>query len=151
MIEAANLMASPFTPQPSEDALVFVYGTLKAGGALHESLERLGAELVDADARIEGRLYKLPWAHFPQALPANGKPGEQFILGELWSLPDGPKGLRLLDHIEGVGVGLYERKQVWVYCPDVSGRKYLAWVYFYTRGVPGEDHRLAGGRWPLEV
>ena len=99
---------------------VFVYGTLKRGGALHSHLagQRL---LGEAQTATRCRLHRLGW--YPGLVDdADGV----FVSGELWEV-DEPT-LQVLDEIEGVDEGLYERRPVQLQAP--FNRKNVLTYYY---------------------
>ncbi|MBI1311759.1 hypothetical protein GC176_10745 [bacterium] len=84
--------------------LVFVYGTLKTGRRLHEHMA--GSRLVgDAVTQPLYRLFRIDW--FPGLIEHDNGIG---IRGELWDV--GPETLQVLDQVEEVDVGLFERRPI---------------------------------------
>ena len=93
--------------------LLFVYGTLKRGGANHERfLKRLGAEFLGQIHSAPGyQMHSRGW--FPVVSEAEQSEGTVF--GELYGVSQGL--LDLLDHYEGVNhefpeKGLFARKRI---------------------------------------
>lgn len=81
-------------------ARVFVYGTLKRDGRLNCILRDLQGTFI-GEARCYGyTLREMASGVFPAAVPAL-LPGD-YIVGELWSLPDSDVALWVLDRYEGV-------------------------------------------------
>ena len=106
---------------------LFVYGTLMRG---HDQARFLSG-LRRRPARARGRLWSLPAGY-----PAMG-PGSDTVFGELVEgVNDGL--LALLDTYEGVGSGLYERRQCAV---QVDTEYITAWVYWM------EDPQRRGGQY----
>src|SRR4051812_12096713 len=98
--------------------LVFVYGTLKQGGPLHEQLGP-DAALVDDGAVIhEYTLYRHAFANVPVMVRDKGK----HVEGELYAVDW--KDISRLDKIEGEG-RLYHRHSVTL----CNGLK--AWAYVW--------------------
>lgn len=118
---------------------VFVYGTLKRGGRLHDTLESLGSEFV-CEASIQARLYRPSWAFFPAAQPSDS-PGDR-VHGEVFLLRE-PQALTILDRVEGVASGLFGRYRV--KCLTAAGELGpKVWVYFYGHKVT-EAERIWDG------
>jgi gamma-glutamylcyclotransferase (GGCT)/AIG2-like uncharacterized protein YtfP len=107
--------------------LVFVYGTLKKGGALHGQLGD-DAVLVDAEACLQG--YTL-YQHSFSGVPMMVKEREKHVEGELYALDW--KNVTHLDRIEGEG-RLYMRHKVTM-CNGLQ-----AWAYVWTHDVNGMAH-----------
>ena len=84
--------------------LVFVYGTLKTGHRLHEHLA--GAEFLGkAITRPCYRMFQLGW--YPGMVECDAGVA---IEGEVWRVTD--RTLAVLDEVEEVASGLYERRPV---------------------------------------
>jgi gamma-glutamylcyclotransferase (GGCT)/AIG2-like uncharacterized protein YtfP len=113
---------------------LFVYGTLMRG----EERDGLVAHLSVADASVNGRLWRVPAGYPALQLTPDGPQ----ISGELLTL-DQQSILMVLDLYEGVGEGLYERREIDVYA---NGTTVRAWVYVMT--VP--QLRRSGAR-PLKT
>lgn len=114
---------------------LFVYGTLMRGapqGALMARLPRV-------DARVAGRLYRMP-AGYPALVP---EAGVGFVYGELVSDVD-ERLLVLLDHYEGVEEGLYVRQELDVLVGLLRRR---ALVYVGVDPVRRGGTLLPSGRW----
>ena len=84
--------------------LVFVYGTLKTGHRLHGHLAG-GTFLGDAITEPGYRLFKLGW--YPGLVEWQSGVA---VRGEVWEVSD--QTLAVLDDVEGVDSGLYERRVV---------------------------------------
>jgi gamma-glutamylcyclotransferase (GGCT)/AIG2-like uncharacterized protein YtfP len=120
---------------------LFVYGTFLPGGRRHRHLRRLGAARVGA-AWMRARLYRIPGADYPGAVPAEG--GREKVWGDLYRLERPGAALRLLDRIEGVEEGLFRRQVVIVHA--AGGVREKAWTYFYARPLEGAE-RIVNGRY----
>ncbi|MFT5326270.1 MAG: gamma-glutamylaminecyclotransferase [Planctomycetaceae bacterium] len=119
------------------DVLVFVYGTLQRGRALHEHLAA-HRFVGEAKTQPEYRLYRIGW--YPGLVEAPSSGEGLAIHGEVWDVDE--PGLRLLDEVEDVSSGLYERRSIRLQKPfDQS--KVLA--YFYLGDVEGCSDN--GDRW----
>lgn len=106
---------------------IFVYGTLKRGGSLHHHMAGavfLGAALT----RPAYRLFRIDWYPALVEVPVEG----QAIHGEVWHVE--PARLRILDDVEEVDQGLYERRRVQLAGPFEQDHV-EAW--FYLRSVSG--------------
>lgn len=120
----------------SERQLLFVYGTLKGGGANHAFLA--GQTFVaTARTRPGFRLYEL-----------DGYPGmvsdptaTEGVTGELWMV-DRP-ALQRLDELEGLAEGLYRRAAVPLMSPHHQA---VAETYLYSRSIAGR--KVIGSSWP---
>ncbi len=116
----------------------FVYGTLKRGGTLHHHLQTQTFVGLARTAR-PGRLYKLGW--YPGLVEDSSG---QAIEGEVWDVDDAT--LTILDDVEGVADGLYERQSVPLLPPfdtdDVV-------TYFYLGDVAGLSD--CGTCWPVDA
>ena len=104
---------------------VFVYGTLKSGGAIRGLDGQPGAELL-GDAVTTDSSYTL---FDLGSFPAVGIKGNNKIKGEVWEVDD--KVLASLDAIEGYP-DFYDRKQI-------SSTKGNTWIY-YIPGIEEEHH-----------
>ena len=108
---------------------VFVYGTLQSGGTLHEHLA--GQEFVGtARTLADYRLYRIDW--YPGLVDAATSQEGLAIHGVVWDVDDA--ALRVLDEVEEVDSGLYERRPLrlqspfdqmevisYFFCGDVEG------------------------------
>ena len=117
--------------------LVFVYGTLQRGRALHVHLA--GQRFVGTAKTQRGyRLYRIDW--YPGLVEVPTSEEGLAIHGEVWDVDEA--GLKLLDEVEEVDSGLYERRPVRLLKPfDQS--EVLA--YFYLGDVEGCSDN--GDRW----
>lgn len=111
--------------------MLFVYGTLRRGFALHHALQRSGAKL-EGKGRIHARLFDL--GDYPGAVSPTKS--TDFVEGELYHLPSPSKQLSILDGIEEFDpkhprTSLFRRRLVGVRLPN--GRKTKAWAYFLNR------------------
>jgi len=86
-----------------ERVLVWVYGTLRRNGALHDHMTHIKAEWV-SDERLPGKLFEAGYPVFVYDDEAVSS-----VLGEVYSIPT--VDLAYLDHIEGVHHGMYTRHQ----------------------------------------
>lgn len=117
--------------------LVFVYGTLQRGRALHEHLA--GQRFVgEARTQPEYRLYRIDW--YPGLVEASSSGEGLAIHGEVWDVDEA--SMAILDRVEEVDSGLYERRLIRLQKPfDQS--EVLA--YLYLGDVEGcSDY---GDRW----
>lgn len=117
--------------------LVFVYGTLQRGRSLHGHLA--GQRFVGvARTEPEYRLYRIDW--YPGLVAT--RPGQDGVAihGEVWDVDE--VALRVLDEVEEVDSGLYERRSVLLQEPfdqtDVV-------AYFYPGDIDGCSDN--GDRW----
>jgi gamma-glutamylcyclotransferase (GGCT)/AIG2-like uncharacterized protein YtfP len=120
----------------SERFLLFVYGTLRSGGAaagLLRDAERVG------DASVEGTLYDL------DDYPALMLYGRTRVAGEVWSCPT--ELLRQLDEHEGADRGLFRR--VAVMASGIPCWTYVAGPALAPRLTP--DRHVEDGRWERSV
>lgn len=117
---------------PARAELLFTYGTLMRGYALHPVLAR-GATFL-GEARVRGRLLDL--GRYPGLVDGAGT-----VRGELYRI-DGPELLAAIDREEGYN---FERRRATVTL--VAGGRRRAWLYRY-RGpralatpIPDGDYR----------
>ena len=117
--------------------LVFVYGTLQRGGTLHEHLA--GQQFVGAaQTREDYRLYRIDW--YPGLVDASS-PGQGLAIhGEVWDVDE--VTLAVLDQVEDVESGLYERRPIRLQKP-FDQTEVIA--YFYLGDVEGCPDN--GDRW----
>lgn len=122
-------------PNPEQD-YIFVYGTLRpnAGHEMNRVLERFG-DLVGR-GKVHGILYHV--GDYPAAVR---KPGTRaFIRGDVYSLRDSDRALKILDRYEGLNEkkpksAEFKRSRVVV---DLgAGKKVRAWIYLYNRPTTG--------------
>jgi len=126
-----------------EPVLVFVYGSLMRGLALHHHLKNAAYE---GEGRAEGALVSL--GHFPGLIDEKGR-----VRGELYSFDDLAAALDVLDDIEDYDAAdpedsLYLRVARPIARDD--GSTAIAWLYRYNRPVAGLP-RVAGGDWRSAV
>ena len=116
------------------DEFIFVYGTLRRGGAAapRRLLERHGRYL--AEGALAGRLYEV--RGYPGLILSN-LPGDR-VHGELYRITRAAPLLRLLDEYEGCSPS-HPRPHEYVRrkCPVLTaeGAAVPAWVYVYNRSV----------------
>jgi gamma-glutamylcyclotransferase (GGCT)/AIG2-like uncharacterized protein YtfP len=116
------------------EPLLFAYGTLMRGYALHAVLAR-GATFLAAGT-VAGRLLDL--GRHPGLITGRGR-----VSGEIYRLDD-PELLAILDREEGYN---FQRRRAIV--TFAGGRRARAWLYRYrgpcerARPVPGGDYRAA--------
>lgn len=107
--------------------LVFVYGTLKRGGANHRQLA--GQKFLGAARTVAGfRLFD--FGAYPGMIP---KPDDHDgVSGEAWSVD--ADCLARLDEFEGVPEGLYRRASIALLPPFAD---HAVETYFYARDFAG--------------
>lgn len=115
---------------------VFVYGTLKRGGANHGLLR--GQRFL-GEARTAAGLTLYSLGEYPGMVPDAGD-GDG-VIGELWEVDDAC--LYGLDALEGVDEGLYARVAIPLAAPADAGE---VQAYLYRPGIAGRP-RL-GSTWP---
>jgi gamma-glutamylaminecyclotransferase len=116
---------------------IFVYGTLKRGGANHLFLQ--GQKFL-GDARTAPGFVLYSLGDYPGMVRA---PGDTVgVTGELWSVDD--DCLAELDRLEGLDEGLYERIDVLLMPNPVAGS---AQTYLYLRPLDGLA--AVGSTWPV--
>jgi len=98
---------------------VFVYGTLKTGGAIRGLDGQKGAKLVGDAVTTDARYSLFDLGSFP----AVGLKGDNKIKGEVWEVDE--EVFASLDRIEGYP-DFYDRKQV-------STNKGKVWMYYLPR------------------
>ncbi len=121
------------------EAIVFVYGTLKRGGTNHGQM--IGARLLGPARTQPGHtLYSL--GDYPGLVldPADN----DGVIGELWAVS--LDQLAQLDAFEGVAEGLYARVQTPLAPPHAAG-SIPAWMYLYRGPVTGRTK--LGSNWPV--
>ncbi|MGE5322759.1 MAG: gamma-glutamylcyclotransferase [Actinomycetota bacterium] len=117
--------------------LLFVYGTLKRGGALHTELTSQGVRFLGS-AQIQGRLFRIPGESYPGALPTDT---QEYVMGELYELENPRSALKRIDEIEGCDEGLFERKLVNAW---VKNQRAKVWAYFYAKPLK-KSSRISNG------
>lgn len=123
-------------PIESHEAGLFVYGTLRPGGSRWPILEPLASRHRPATA--SGRLYDTGLG-FPAA--RFGEPGT--VVGDLIALLSAEEALAVLDEVEGLERGLFERVRVEV---RSAGETREAWSYVYRPSVRGLEP-IPDGDW----
>ena len=126
---------------------LFVYGTLKEGGGLGQSLKHIRTKCMPG--QIKAELYNLGW------YPGIKLSETAFTSGELHTYPEHAmeEVLKITDRIEGYNEidpenGLYNRVQVKVWTkmdkpPDI------AWTYVYNGDI--EHHKkIKSGEWEIK-
>ena len=122
--------------------LLFVYGTLRAGGS-NDIAHIAPAARRFADARVRGRLYDL--GAYPALLLDAGAP---WVRGELYEVP--AHAWAALDALEEPVTperpdGEYFKVQTEVELPD--GSRPTVWIYVANPAVMRLDRLIAGGDW----
>lgn len=122
--------------------LLFVYGSLRKGGALHPYLQGLGAALVD-EGVVGGVLFDL--GAFPGAQKSVLE--KEILQGEVYKLRNPSRALRILDEVEGYrphapSASLFLRENVEVRLRN--GEKIQAWIYWLNRWM-GPTRRVPSG------
>jgi gamma-glutamylcyclotransferase (GGCT)/AIG2-like uncharacterized protein YtfP len=114
--------------------LVFVYGLLRRGCALHHVLKRLGAK-YQAEAKVAGELFEL--GRYTGARPVAS--AERWVRGELFQLPQPAHDLKVLDGVEGYNPRAAERSEFIRAVADITlgdGTTCRAWIYWLGAKVP---------------
>jgi gamma-glutamylcyclotransferase (GGCT)/AIG2-like uncharacterized protein YtfP len=115
---------------------LFTYGTLKRGHRLHGHLAGQ-SYLGEAQSLPEFRLHNCGW--YPALVESSDG---RSIRGELWDVDEAT--LMLLDEVEEVGTGLYERRWICLQ-PPFDDSPAIAYVYLRdSAGLPD-----CGNEWPL--
>ncbi|HJW44141.1 MAG TPA: gamma-glutamylcyclotransferase family protein [Geothrix sp.] len=133
---------------------LFVYGTLREGGANHAWLLRTHPEGLTG-AWVAGRLFHLPAGYpalVPGPEPVAPPPGPGWVRGEFVGYEDDQdleSALADLDPLEGVEEDLFTREILPVTLE--GGQRYQAWVYlFHVERLPRlerEAVELTDGDW----
>lgn len=123
---------------------VFVYGTLKRGGRLHEMLLEGVGTRYEGDDRVTGFTLRVHnGGGFPAAVPAAGAE----ITGEVYALDECT--LAVLDRIEGAdrpeGSRMYRREEI----TTVAGRR--VWVYVWDAPLEYLAKCWTGSTWENET
>jgi gamma-glutamylcyclotransferase (GGCT)/AIG2-like uncharacterized protein YtfP len=137
-------MRSPRPVGDTDEARVFVYGTLRkdARGPTLSALTREWS--FEGYGTIEAELYD--FGAYPGAV-ASRAPGAK-VRGEVYRMSDAAETLVLLDHYEGCGAGHEEPHEFTRSMTDVAleaGGAARAWVYWYQpeprgRRLPSGDY-----------
>ncbi len=111
--------------------LLFVYGTLRRGFALHHHLKRMGAEFV-ATGKVQAGLFNS--GKFPGARKST-KLGK-VVDGEVYRLRRAANALKVLDQVEGFSPqtpekSLFQRATTEVVLPN--GERRVAWTYWLNQ------------------
>lgn len=125
MTDAASLARD----DDGKRALLFIYGTLMRGLALHHHMA--GATFIGA-GRVRGTLVSL--GRYPGLVD-----GSHDVRGELYELED-PGHLEALDDVEDYDPEHPEDSEYLRTKRDVlldSGQRYRAWIYLYNRDATG--------------
>lgn len=123
-------------------ALLFVYGTLKRGGALHHQLVELRARFLGL-AKIQAELFHIKGKSWPGAFPTTA---DEYAYGELYKMSKPAETLKRLDEVEDCKHGLFRRDLVDAWS---GSRKVKAWVYFYNHQEQ-KSSRIASGIFRLD-
>ena len=116
---------------------VFVYGTLQRGRRLHGHL--VGQHFVANAATLPDYvLFKVDW--YPGLVDAPSPGAGNSVRGEVWEIDDAT--LAVLDEVEDIESGLYERKPIRLQ-PPFDRDDVIA--YFYLGDVEGCPD--CGDRW----
>ncbi|MBL8817541.1 MAG: gamma-glutamylcyclotransferase [Planctomyces sp.] len=118
-------------------SVIFVYGSLKRGYALHGLLEKQ-LFMGEAESVACGRLFDL--GDYPGLVASES--GYR-VRGELYAVT--AECLAALDGVEGVEDGVYERRRIELVSPNES---ISAEAYFYRLSVNG--CREIGSEWHPE-
>ena len=113
--------------------LLFVYGTLRRGFALHHHLKRMGARFV-AKGKVGAELFVL--GRFPGARKST-RPGK-IVAGEVYRLRLAESALKVLDQLEGISPEapekcLFQRATTEVTLPN--GERRVAWIYWLKKNA----------------
>lgn len=134
---------------------LFIYGTLREGGAHHAWLKRTSPQ-GSCRAWVAGRLFHLPMEGYPALVPVSEPdsppPGLGWVTGEFVGYEDEADleaALMDLDQLEGVEEERFLRTTLPVVLD--GGQRYTAWVYVFPeeRLQTLERHatELPGGDW----
>jgi gamma-glutamylcyclotransferase (GGCT)/AIG2-like uncharacterized protein YtfP len=122
--------------------LLFVYGTLRRGFALHHHLKRMGAEFV-ATGNVQAELFDL--GKFPGARKS-AQPGK-IVAGEVYRLRHAENALKVLDQVEGFSPqtpqkSLFQRATTEVALPN--GERRVAWIYWWNKRASARRRASCG-------
>jgi len=123
-------------PAAAAPTLVFVYGTLKRGGANHRYLA--GQRFV-ASARTAAGFLLYGLDGYPGMVA--GGAADDAVTGEIWEVS--AECLRELDRFEGVDEGLFRRAAIPLAPPHAA---LAVQAYLYARPVAGRAR--FGATWP---
>lgn len=122
---------------PTERSLLFVYGTLKRGGANHEHIA--DQTFVATAETLPGYvLYELDG--YPGMIRDHGT--AERVAGELWEVDE--HALARLDAFEGVPDGLYRRERIQLAPPHQAA---AAETYLYAQSTV--HRKRLGAQWPV--
>lgn len=140
-------MTESTTKEPEDKGMirVFVYGTLKRGGANNVLLRKSGSKCLGFDT-VTGAFNMYSMGGFPAVLDDILKTGEKVVNrtvhGEVWATT--PEGLASLDMLEG-NPNFFRRQKLWT---DRLQRR--AWMYFLNSNWHDEltpDDAIPGLIW----
>lgn len=127
---------------------LFVYGSLREGGAHHAWLLRTQPQ-GHCLAKTRGRLFHLPMEGYPALVP---DPEGPWVQGEFYGYEDEAEleaALADLDSLEGVEEELFERRILTVFLE--GGQTYQAWIYVFPEDrlprLEREAMELPQGDW----
>ncbi|MBK8792112.1 MAG: gamma-glutamylcyclotransferase [Holophaga sp.] len=134
---------------------LFIYGTLREGGAHHAWLKRTQPQ-GSCRAWLAGRLFHLPLEGYPALVPVpepdTPPPSPGWVTGEFVGYDDDADleaALADLDQVEGVEEELFLRTTLPVVLD--GGQRFVAWVYVFPedRLLTLERHatELVDGDW----
>ena len=112
---------------------LFIYGTLKQGQARSSLLDR---QTFLGEAKTEPHYRLFNCAAFPCLVETEDG---VCVEGELCQVDDAC--LALLDQVEGIATGLFERREV-----RLVGQEGVE-AYFYRGTMEGLEDAVGGGRW----
>jgi gamma-glutamylcyclotransferase (GGCT)/AIG2-like uncharacterized protein YtfP len=145
-LKAGEGATVPAPEVETELDLLFVYGSLRKGGALHPYLQGPGAALVQ-EGVTNGVLFDL--GAFPGAQKSTRE--NEFVQGEVYKLRNPARALGILDEVEGYrphapSASLFLRETVEVRLRN--GEKIRAWIYWLNRWM-GATRRIPSGDYSL--
>ncbi len=112
---------------------LFVYGTLKRGGANHA---HLAGQKFLGQARTVAGYTLVSLGDYPGLV--RSPDDREGVTGELWSVDD--TCLAHLDEFEGVDESLYRRSSILLASPPAQDFGAPVETYFYARSVDGRPH-----------
>ena len=116
--------------------MVFVYGTLKAGGSNHHFME--GQTLV-GDAQTAPGFQLIHLGSYPGMVTVPNS--AESVVGEVWRIDS--KCLAQLDALEGIDEGLYRRESINLLAPFTNEN---VQTYLYAQSIAGRPS-IPNGRW----
>lgn len=122
--------------------LLFVYGTLRRGFALHHHLRRIGAGF-GATGNVQAELFDL--GKFPGARKS-ARPG-RIVAGEVYRLRHAESALKVLDQVEGFSPqtpqkSLFQRATTEIFLPN--GERRVAWIYWLNERASARRRASCG-------